>query len=100
MKKSRAVFLLLSLSCLAALPARGEEAQRYPPGYFGQEQRQPWRELTSEQRELVREERRQRREQWQQMSPEERHQLRRDIRDAGQALYPPRGRHGRDPHRD
>ena len=49
------------------------------------------RELSPEQREQFREERRQRREAWQQMSPEERHQLRRDIRDAGQTLYP-RGR--------
>jgi hypothetical protein len=54
------------------------------------------RELSPDQREQVREERRQRRETWQQMSPEERHQLRRDIRDAGQTLYP-RGRpQGRD----
>jgi Spy/CpxP family protein refolding chaperone len=95
MKKSLANFLL----CLAALPARGQEAPPFPPGYFGQEQRVPMRELTPEQREQVREERRQRHEAWQQMSPEERHQLRRDIRDAGKALYP-RGRHGRDTRRD
>lgn len=56
--------------------------------------RQDW---TPEQREQWREERRQRREQWQQLSPEERHQLRRDIRDAGQTLYPRRGpRHPND----
>jgi Spy/CpxP family protein refolding chaperone len=95
MKTSLAIFLL----CWAVLPVRGQEAPTYPPGYFGQEQRMPWRELTPEQREQMREERRQRREAWQQMSPEERHQLRRDIRDAGQALYP-RGRHGRDPRLD
>jgi hypothetical protein len=56
----------------------------------------PMRDLSPEQRDQVREERRQRREAWQQMSPEDRHQLRRDIRDAGQTLYP-RGRpQGRD----
>ena len=96
MKKCRYAILLFCL--YAVLPARGQEPP-YPPGYFGQEQRVPMRELTPEQREQVREERRQRHEAWQQMSPEERHQLRRDIRDAGKALYP-RGRHGRDTRRD
>lgn len=70
-----------------------------PPGFGGPAARLPMRPLndwTPEQREQFREERRQRREAWMQMSPEERHQLRRDIRDAGQRLYP-YGRHrGRD----
>jgi uncharacterized membrane protein len=92
MKKSVSVSLLFCLA--AALPAYGQESPPpLPPA--GQELRMPLHVLTPEQLEQWREERRQRREAWQQMSPEERHQLRRDIRDAGHALYP-RNRRGRD----
>jgi Spy/CpxP family protein refolding chaperone len=68
-----------------------------PPGHAGpglQDQRGLMRDLSLEQREQMRAERRERHEAWQRMSPEERQQLRRDIRDSGQTLYP-RGRHHR-----
>lgn len=92
MKISVRIFLLLGLSVLAL--AAGAQPAPPPPGYqgpgpgYGQGQRGPMRDLSAEQREDRRREHRQRREVWQQMSPEERHQLRRDIRDAGQELYP------------
>lgn len=53
----------------------------------------PRDDISAEERERRRDEARRRREAWQQMSQEERHQLRSDIRDAGQALYPPRRGH-------
>jgi Spy/CpxP family protein refolding chaperone len=92
MKKLVRAFLLLCMCVIAPVV----HAQQYgppppPAGFQGPGQGVPMRELSPEQREQFREERRQRREAWQQMSPEERHQLRRDIRDAGQTLYP-RGR--------
>ena len=63
-----------------------------PPGQFDQRMRgsPDQREQLRDERHRLHEERRQRRESWQQMSPEERHQLRRDIRDAGETLYPRR----------
>lgn len=86
MNKSAIAFLLLMLSALpyaGAQPApRPSDGQRQLRAHdFSPEQREQWREER-------REERRQRREQWQQMSPEDRHQLRRDVREAGQSLYP------------
>ena len=51
--------------------------------------RMPMRQMSDAQRE----ESRQRREAWRQMSPEDRHQLRSDIRAAGQTLYPRGHRH-------
>ena len=92
--------LLLSLSlCAAVLPARGQGAPPPPAaaGFHAQELPLLMRsDLSTEERERLREEARRRREAWQQMSPEERHQLRRDIRDAGQALYPRREHRPRD----
>jgi hypothetical protein len=91
---------LLAVLCLAvtAFAAVAQSAPPPPPPGYGQMQRMPlrdWRELSPEQREQLREERRQqRREAWREMSPEERHQLRRDVRDAGR-LYP-RGPRRRD----
>ncbi len=91
--------LLPFLLCCATLPAHGEAAivkaleppccehrhgkppHEMPPEAMSPEARAAWRE-----------ERRQRREQWRQMSPEERRQLRYDIRAAGHELY-------RQPHR-
>ncbi len=86
MNKSILAFLLLMLS---ALPHAGAQPAHRPPD--GQRQMRP-HDFPPEQREQWREERRQRREQWQQMSPEDRHQLRRDVREAGQSLYPRRDR--------
>lgn len=98
MKKSAVLFLLLSLS--ATLPVCAQDVPPPPPvPPFGQEPRFQLRSLTPEQLEQWREERRLRREAWQQMTPEERHQLRRDIRDAGHALYP-RNRRGQDQRND
>lgn len=57
----------------------GHEREFMPPSHM------PLRPPPTEEE---REERRQRREAWRQMTPEERHQLRRDIRDAGHMLYP------------
>jgi len=91
MKALVTILILCSLS--AALPAAAQDAP-LSPGMYGQMQRQPMRDLSPEQREQMREARQQRRDAWQQMSPEDRHQLRRDIRDAGQTLYP-RGGVGR-----
>jgi len=79
------------LLCCAILPARGQGAPVAPPaGHQAGEFRYHLspRDMTPEEREAWREERRQRREQWRQMSPEERYQLRRDIRDAGREIYP------------
>lgn len=78
--------LLLSCLLTTGLPAWG---QGVPPGYDAPpREHSAMRELSPEQRQQFREERRQRREAWQQMSPEDRYQLRRDIREAGQTLYP------------
>jgi hypothetical protein len=104
MKKSVVILPLICLATLAiALPARAEDTLMPPPlppqpalSPLGQE---PRIQLTPEQLEQWRIERRTRREAWQQMSPEERHQLRRDIRDAGHELYP-RVRRGHDPRKD
>lgn len=86
MNKSALAFLLLMLT---ALPYAG--AQPAPRPFDGQRQMRP-HDLSPEQRgqwhEERRDERRQRREALQQMSPEERYQLRRDVREAGQSLYP------------
>lgn len=92
MKKSGLILLLLCLgaTALTALAQGMPPPPGYPGGGYGQMQRQPphdWHEMSPEERERLREERRQqRREAWREMSPEERHQLRRDIRDAGR-LY-------------
>jgi Spy/CpxP family protein refolding chaperone len=96
MKKSVHFLLLLCLVASAfSAVAEGLQPPPPPPGYagggYGQMQRQrpqyDWREMSPEERERLREERRQqRRDAWREMSPEERHQLRRDIRDAGR-LY-------------
>lgn len=69
-----------------------------PPGPAGDpaQMDRRWHDMSPEQRQQWRDERRQRRDARRQMSPEERHQLRRDIRDAGQALYPPAGHRGRE----
>lgn len=85
------------LSCLLALaiPAWAQSAppvSSIPPGqlHYGPNYREQLRDTSPEQREQMREERRQRREAWQQLSPEERHQLRRDIRDAVTVTTPRR----------
>ncbi len=96
MNKSRSILFALLLSA-AASPALAQLVPPSPPGYGGQglqDQRGQMRDLNAEQRDQLRAERRQRQEAWQQMSPEERQQLRQDIRDSGQTLYP-RGRHRR-----
>jgi Spy/CpxP family protein refolding chaperone len=87
MKKSVRLLAMLCLS-VTAFAAAAQSAPPPPPPGYGQMQRpRDWRETPSEQREQLREERRQqRREAWREMSPEERHQLRRDVRDAGR-LY-------------
>lgn len=87
-------FLPLFL-CGVILSARGEEAPARPPEGSAPAEREfrhrmPPHEMSPEERAAWREERRQRREAWKQMSPEERRQLRRDIREAGDAIYPPR----------
>jgi len=85
------------LGC-AILPVRGEEppaAQAPAPPRHEYHHGAHLRDMTPEERAAWREERRARREQWRQMSPEERHQLRRDIREAGRDLYFQR-HHGRD----
>ena len=91
MKALVTILILCSLS--AVFPAAAQDAP-LSQGMYGQMQHQPMRDLSPEQREQMREARQQRRDAWQQMSPEDRHQLRRDIRDAGQTLYP-RGGGGR-----
>lgn len=92
--KTSVRILLLCLSA-ALLPAWAQEVPP-PSGYPERVQRMPMRDgLSAEERERMREAGRERREAWRQMSPEDRHQLRRDIRDAGRSLYP-RGR----PHRE
>lgn len=88
--------LLLSSCCLLALNVRGQENETVPRGAFEQGTKgMPGNPFFQEERMGHREEARQRREIWRQMSPEERHRLRSDIRDAGQSLYPRRHR-GRD----
>jgi uncharacterized membrane protein len=92
--KTPVLILLLALS--AALPAWGQDAPLPPAGY---RERMPLRDgLSSEERERMRDTRQERRDAWRQMSPEDRHQLRRDIRDAGRTLYPrgPQRRNGHD----
>lgn len=86
--------LLLSLST-AALPAGAQDVPAPPPPAGWQAPERPMRDLSPEERAQWRESREQRREAWRQMSPEERHELRRDIRNAGQELYP-RGKRSRD----
>lgn len=85
-------FVLLCLAATAFSAAARDEPPPPPPGYPGygygapgQMQRplRDWRDASPDQREQWRDERRQRRDAWRDMSPEERHQLRRDIRDAG-----------------
>jgi hypothetical protein len=71
-----------------------QEPLREPARYGGPEG-MPGRQLLPEDRMQHREEARQNRENWRQMSPEERHRLRSDIRDAGRSLYSGRQR-GRD----
>lgn len=73
---------LLIAAPLAAQPVPSQESQPPQTG---------WRERTPEERAAWREERRRLHEAWREMSIEERHRLRRDIRDAGEQLYP---RHG------
>jgi hypothetical protein len=90
----KAFATILTLCVLSAAFAAAAQDVSPPPGMYGQMHGQRMRELSPEQREQVREARQQRRDTWQQMSPEDRHQLRRDIRDAGQTLYP-RGRRQR-----
>ncbi|MDP1653265.1 MAG: hypothetical protein Q8L56_11140 [Rhodocyclaceae bacterium] len=93
MKKSARLLVMLCLSVTAFAAAAQSAPPPPPPGYYGQMPRGPMRDLSPEQREQWREERRQqRREEWREMSPEDRHQLRRDIRDAGR-LYPRGPRH-------
>lgn len=91
--------LLPLLLCCLILPAHGEEAPAGPPGGSaptGREFRHgmPPHDMSPAERAAWREERRQRRAAWKQMTPEERRQLRRDIREAGDAIYP-RGPHAR-----
>ena len=90
MKKAWQVFLLLAcLSCAASALAQDAPVRRYPPAPppYPEVPHRPYAEMTLEQRERLqewREERhRQRFEAWREMSIEERHQLRRDIREAG-----------------
>lgn len=89
------VLLAISLSALApAAQAQDGPPQLPQPGGYGAGQRAPmsdWRDLSPEQHEQRREERRQQREARRQMSPEERHQFRSDIRDAGRSIYHPQG---------
>lgn len=110
MKKCAQLLILLSLTAFAlAAGAQGRPPPGAGPGYHGGQgplrdqydaqrdaQREAHRSERMEQREERRRENRQHREMWQQMSPEERHQLRRDIRDAGQDLYPPKHQRRRD----
>lgn len=94
MRKAIRISLLSSL-LVAALPvwAEGTAAvASIPPGqlHYGPNYREQMRELPSEQREQLREERRQRREIFEQLSPEQRYQLRRDIRSTADVLAPRR----------
>ncbi|MEW6164660.1 MAG: hypothetical protein AB1642_06335 [Pseudomonadota bacterium] len=86
MKKSAVLRLsLLLCACLSA--AHAQETPQ--PGADRQgDMRPPLRALSSEERGEFREAHRQHRESWRQMSQEERHALRRDIREAGRSLYP------------
>ncbi|GAB1393708.1 hypothetical protein MASR1M60_18720 [Rhodocyclaceae bacterium] len=77
----------LALLWFCLLPALAQERPRPVPPYEQTHERQARGEATVESRRQWHEERRQRREALQQMSPEDRHQLRRDIRDAGRTLY-------------
>lgn len=88
--------LLLSSCCLLALNARGQEEAPVPRRAHEQGTKgMPGNPFFQEERMGHREEARQRREMWRQMSPEERHRLRSDIRDAGRSLYHDRP-HSRD----
>lgn len=92
MEKSVRILLAVCLSTLA--PAVLAQDGLPQPGGYGPGQRAPmsdWRDLSPEQHEQRREERRQQREARRQMSPEERHQFRSDIRDAGRSIYHPQG---------
>ncbi len=77
-------FSLLPLSGMAQEYPRPPAAEQYGAGPEGG----PGRSLSAEERIERREENRQRRDAWRQMSPEERHRLRSDIRDAGRSIYP------------
>lgn len=90
MKRAACIFCLLCLPTVAPLMAQEslQESQLLPsPPMQDAAGRIPPR-LMPDLMEERREEARRRREAMQQMSPEERHQLRRDIRDAGRMLYP------------
>lgn len=84
MKKAAPV-LLCSLLGLLAMGVSAQPQSYSPP--WREVPHERFRDRVPEERERLREEREQwrkeRREQWQQLSPEERHQLRRDIREAG-----------------
>jgi len=84
-------FLLCSLA-LSSVRAEEPPARTMEPPHPGRRHGESPHGMTPEERAAWREERRARREPWRQMSPEERHQLRRDIREAGDAIYP-RGPH-------
>ncbi|MDX9994147.1 MAG: hypothetical protein RBS28_02405 [Rhodocyclaceae bacterium] len=89
-------FFLLSFCCLLSLNGMAQEYPRPPAAHYGVgPEGGPGQQLSPEERMERREENRQRRDSWRQMSPEERHRLRSDIRDAGRSLYPGRQR-GRD----
>jgi len=95
MNKSPLFFLLGLLGAVA----QGVQAQGAPSGppalpgdMPGQGMRLPVRQFDGDERMERREEMRQRRDTWRQMSPEERHQFRSDIRDAGRSIYPRRNR--------
>ncbi|MFN3883681.1 MAG: hypothetical protein ACK4Q4_02850 [Rhodocyclaceae bacterium] len=86
MEKLPLVLVLLGCAMLGTAQAQG--APPLPPVQPGPHEapRGSWRDLTPKQRERWREwreERRQQRDFLREMSPEERHQLRRDIREAG-----------------
>jgi hypothetical protein len=98
MNKSARLLVLSGLAAIAfSVGAQGLPPAPPPgaPDRQGMMQRS-WGDPSAADRERWREERRERRDAWQHMSPEERHRLRRDIRDAGQAIYPRHGLRGRD----
>lgn len=87
-------FFLLSC-CAFSLHAMAEDFAQPPAIRYGGPENGAVRPLSPGQgmdRMERREERRQRHEAWRQMSPEERHRLRSDIRDAGRSIYSGRQR--------
>jgi hypothetical protein len=95
MEKTARILCLIALALLA--PAARASDAGASPGLQNRDNaaaRPAWREERQERwerREEYRDDLRQRRDAWRGMSPEERHQFRSDIRDAGRDIYRPRG---------